>query len=59
MQRTGHLSNLGWAKFWAPYLRKFGIAFLDDILVFSRTWGGHVLVEHVHAFLDAILRDQL
>ena len=40
-----------------PYLRKFVIVFLDDILIFRRTWDGHL--EHVHAVLDAILRHQL
>ena len=40
-----------------PYLRKFVIVFLDDILIFSRTWDEHL--EHVHAVLDAIRRHQL
>ena len=33
------------------------IIFLDDILIFSRTWDEHL--EHVHAVLDVIRRHQL
>ena len=44
-------------EFLRPYLRKFVIVFLDDILIFSRTWDKHL--EHVHAVLDAIRRHQL
>ena len=39
------------------YLRKFVIVYLDDFLIFSRTWNEHL--EHVLAVLDAICRHQL
>ena len=35
-----------------PFLRKFIVVFLDDILVFSRTWKEHL--DHLDAVLSAL-----
>ena len=40
-----------------PYLRKFVVVFLDDILIFSRTWEEHL--EHVRIVLTALRQQQL
>lgn len=40
-----------------PYLRKFVVVFLDDILIFSRSWKEHL--EHVHLVLEALRKHQL
>ena len=37
-----------------PYLRKFVVVFLDDILIFSRTWNQHL--DHIRTILQ-VLRD--
>ena len=41
----------------SPYLRKFVVVFLDDILIFSRTWEEHV--GHIRTVLDALRENQL
>ena len=41
----------------SPYFRKFVVVFLDDILIFSRTWEGHV--GHIRTVLDALGANQL
>ena len=40
-----------------PHLRKFVVVFLDDILIFSRTWEEHM--HHVRMVLDALKENQL
>ena len=40
-----------------PYLRKFVIVFLDDILIFSRNWKEHV--KHVRLVLETLRKHQL
>ena len=40
-----------------PYLRKFVVVFLDDILIFSRTWKEHL--EHVRTVLSSLRQHQL
>ena len=40
-----------------PYLRKFVVVFLDDILIFSRNWKEHL--EHVRLVLQALRENQL
>jgi hypothetical protein len=42
--------------FW-PFFDEFVIVYLDDIIVFSRTWGGHV--KHVKQVLDTLQREKL
>ena len=41
----------------SPYLRKFVAVFLDDILIFSRTWEEYV--GHIRTVLDALRENQL
>ena len=40
-----------------PYLRKFIAVFLDDILIFSKTWEDHL--EHVGEIMEVLQRNQL
>ena len=40
-----------------PFITKFFLAYLDDILVFSRTWDEHVC--HVKKVLDVLKREEL
>jgi hypothetical protein len=40
-----------------PFLDEFVIVYLDDILVFSRTWDEHV--RHVNKLLDTLQREKL
>ena len=40
-----------------PYLRKFAVVFLDDILIFSKTWEDHLA--HVRTILTALKEHQL
>ena len=40
-----------------PYLRKFVVVFLDDILIFSRNWKEHV--KHVRLVLETLQKHQL
>ena len=40
-----------------PYLRKFVVVFLDDILIFSRNWKEHV--KHVRLVLETLRKHQL
>lgn len=40
-----------------PYLRKFVVVFLDDILIFSKTWEDHL--NHVQIVLEALKENQL
>ena len=40
-----------------PYLRKFVVVFVDDVLIFSRTW--EELLEHVRIVLTALRQQQL
>lgn len=40
-----------------PYLRKFVVVFLDDILIFSKTWEEHL--DHVRTVLETLRRHQL
>ena len=40
-----------------PHLRKFVVVFLDDILIFTRTWEEHM--HHVRIVLDALKENQL
>ena len=40
-----------------PYLRKFIAVFLDDILIFSKTWKDHL--EHVGEIMEVLQRNQL
>jgi hypothetical protein len=40
-----------------PFLDDFVIVYLDDILVFSRTWEEHV--RHVKQVLDTLKREKL
>ena len=40
-----------------PYLCKFVVVFLDDILIFSRNWKEHV--KHVRLVLEALRKNQL
>ena len=40
-----------------PYLRKFVVVFLDDILIFSKNWNEHL--EHVRLILQALREQQL
>lgn len=40
-----------------PYLRKFIFVFFDDILVFSKTWEGHML--HLKKAFAVLQLDQL
>ena len=40
-----------------PFIDDFVIAYLDDILIFSRTWEENV--KHVHKVLDVLIREKL
>lgn len=40
-----------------PYLRKFVVVFLDDILIFSKSWKEHL--EHVRIILETLQRHKL
>ena len=40
-----------------PYLRKFVVVFLDDILIFSKTWEEHLT--HVRTIFTALREQQL
>ena len=40
-----------------PYLRKFAVVFLDDILIFSKTWKEHL--SHVEMVLQSLEKNQL
>ena len=40
-----------------PFVDDFVIVYLDDILVFSRTWDEHV--KHVKQILDVLKRENL
>jgi len=40
-----------------PYLRKFVVVFLDDILIFSKSWEEHL--QHIRTVLDAMRSNQL
>ena len=40
-----------------PFIDDFVIVYLDDILVFSRTWDEHV--KHVKKILDVLKRENL
>jgi len=40
-----------------PYLRKFVVVFLDDILIFSRSWEEHL--QHIRTILDVMRSNQL
>ena len=40
-----------------PYLRKFVVVFLDDILIFSKCWKEHI--QHVKLVLDALRSNRL
>ena len=40
-----------------PYLRKFAVVFLDDILIYSKTWQEHL--NHIKAVLDALRKNVL
>jgi hypothetical protein len=40
-----------------PFLDDFVIVYLDDILIFSRTWDEHV--RHVKQVLDTLQREKL
>ena len=40
-----------------PYLRKFVVVFLDDILIFSKSWEEHL--DHVRTILNALRRNEL
>jgi hypothetical protein len=40
-----------------PFIDDFVIVYLDDILVFSRTWDEHV--QHVNKVLDTLQREKL
>ena len=40
-----------------PYLRKFVAVFLDDILIFSKTWDEHF--DHIHIVLQTLRDRQL
>ena len=40
-----------------PYLRKFVVVFLDDILIFSSTWNDHL--EHIRTVFEALRQNQL
>ena len=41
----------------SPYFRKFVVVFLDDTLIFSRTWEEYV--GHIRTVLDALRENQL
>ena len=40
-----------------PFINDFVIVYLDDILVFSKTWDEHV--KHVKQILDVLKRENL
>ena len=40
-----------------PYLRKFVVVFLDDILIFSKTFKEHL--EHIRSVLETLRKEQL
>jgi len=40
-----------------PYLRKFVVVFLDDILIFSKTWAEHMV--HIRTVLDTLRKNRL
>ena len=40
-----------------PFINDFFIVYLDDILIFSRTWEEHV--KHVKQILDVLVREKL
>ena len=40
-----------------PYLRQFVLVFFDDILVYSKTWEGHL--QHLRTVLQVLSTNQL
>ncbi|KAL0351494.1 UNVERIFIED_CONTAM: Retrovirus-related Pol polyprotein from transposon [Sesamum calycinum] len=44
-------------KDFQPYLRKFILVFFDDILVYSRSWGDHLV--QLRQTLEVLRRNQL
>ena len=40
-----------------PYLRRFVVVFLDDILIFSKSWEDHLM--HIRTILESLRKQQL
>jgi len=41
----------------APFLRKFVVVFIDDVLIYSATWEEHL--QHIEAVFQALQQHQL